>query len=63
MLQRLSNGSYSIPNTALMQVDEATIKGRAAEAGTGVVTDLTPEQASVVINAYSRVIAGPSCMP
>lgn len=53
----------SVTNTQLATMAEATIKGRAAGAGTGVATDLTPAQAAVAINIYGRALAAPLMMP
>lgn len=43
-------GANSIANNKLQQVSEATVKGRAAGAGTGDVTDLSADQLIAVIN-------------
>lgn len=44
-------GANSIANNKLQQVSQATVKGRAAGAGTGDVTDLSADQLIAVINA------------
>jgi hypothetical protein len=46
-------GTNSIANDKLQQVTEATIKGRAAGAGTGNVSDLSADQLVAVVNAAS----------
>lgn len=46
-------GTNSIANNKLQQQAEATIKGRAAGAGTGDVSDLSADQLVAVINAAS----------
>mgnify|MGYP001204544401 CR=1 FL=1 len=46
-------GANSIANSKLEQIAQATIKGRAASAGTGDVTDLTADQLIGVINTAS----------
>ena len=43
-------GANSLANSKLQQVVQATIKGRAATAGTGDVTDLSADQLIAVIN-------------
>lgn len=46
-------GTNSIANDKLQQVTEATVKGRAAGAGTGNVSDLSADQLIAVVNAAS----------
>ena len=42
----------AVTNAKLAQMDEATIKGRAADAGTGAVTDLTAAQLAAILADY-----------
>lgn len=46
-------GANSISNDKLQQVSQATVKGRAAGAGTGNVTDLSADQLIAVVNTGS----------
>ena len=65
IFSQTSIGANSITNANLEQVTQATIKGRAAGAGTGNVSDLTADELIAVINTGStgtidsaRVVSG-----
>lgn len=53
-----SVGADSITNTELANMAQATIKGRAAGAGTGDPVDLTATQATAILNAFTSALKG-----
>lgn len=48
----------NVTNTELANMAQATIKGRAVAAGTGDPTDLTPAQATAILDAFTSALKG-----
>ena len=48
----------NVTNAKLANMAEATVKGRAAGAGTGVPVDLTATQATAILNAFTDALKG-----
>jgi hypothetical protein len=56
-------GNDSVSNAQLENMAQGTIKGRAAGAGTGDPTDLTPDQASTILDAATDPFVRTSDLP
>ena len=56
-------GNDSVSNAQLENMAQGTIKGRAAGAGTGDPTDLTPDQASTILDAATDPFVRTSNLP
>jgi hypothetical protein len=53
-----NSGTAADPVVALANMAAATIKGRAVGAGTGAPTDLTPAQATAILDAFTSALKG-----
>lgn len=54
----LRSGGLAINNAMLADMDQSTIKGRAAGAGTGDPQDLTGTQATAILNTFTSALKG-----
>lgn len=53
-----TDSKFPVPNTQLASMVQATVKGRASGAGTGIPQDLTPAQVTAILNLFTSVLAG-----
>lgn len=56
--QAATIAANAVTNTKLADMAQATIKGRAVGAGTGDPTDLTPAQATAILDAFTSALKG-----